>query len=313
MSIGISGFACAVGEDVEKPESVPGFAERWSELMPSTDFAAMGAGTFRRFRRPVLAYVLDCIADVLERTGTEPAEVDRLVLATSDPCLARLDPDLAAAVLLGAGLRSCVPALVSHLQCCSSLDALARAVGMFDDPDVGTVVLVALDFTPDDLARVRSFAVFGDAAAGCLLHRGAPGTVELVAQATAVDPEGLRGQDSFRSRQQAARAALARALRPAGVEPGEVAVVLPSNLFAPLVGVNALAVGLPRDRLHFRTIMERDGHCGNADWLLNLIDRESGEGWEPGSVLLAQSSAPGFSAYATLRAGTRTPRDGGTP
>ena len=114
-------------------------------------------------------------------------------------------PTSPTAVLGALGLVDCVPHFLSFQRCCSSLTALRHGRALFSDPDVTHVLVVALDFTPDDRDRVRSYAVFGDAAASCLLTRRDPGLVRLVSSAIHVDHEGLRGHDSFVSRKRAAR------------------------------------------------------------------------------------------------------------
>jgi hypothetical protein len=63
----------------------------------------MGSGTYRKMTRPIGEYVTECLEQVLAGNNVRPAQVDRLVLSTSDACLARLGPDLAVNVLREAG------------------------------------------------------------------------------------------------------------------------------------------------------------------------------------------------------------------
>lgn len=303
MSAGIGSFSCVAGDVLDEPENIPGFAQRWREILPGTAFEKMGTGTFARLGRPVLDAVADCVGQVLAAAGIGSPEVDRLVLATSDACLARLGADFAAQLLHAAGLISCVPTLLSHRQCCSSIEALRYGWGLLDDPTIEHVVVVAFDFTPDDLDRVRTFAVFGDAAAGCLISRSVrPGSVELLGCATTADFSGMTGEDSFRSRQAAARSAVDRVLDGTGARLSDVAKVFAGNLYAPVATFNALAAGVSREQLCFLATMQRFGHCGNADWLINLADHATNTGLDAGTLYLAQSSAPGFFACALLRA-----------
>ncbi|MEO3787446.1 hypothetical protein ABGB12_29315 [Actinocorallia sp. B10E7] len=300
MTPAIGSFACAFGDLEREPKDIPGFDELWRAQSPDTDFASMGAGTFRTMTRPVGEYVADCVKRVLDDAGVPASEVDRIVFATSDATLARLGRDFAVEVMLGLGLTSAVPAVLSFLQCCSSLEALRYGRQAFDDEDVRHVLVVALDFTPDDAQRVRQFALFSDAVAGCLISRTAGGPLRLLSTAAAVDPEGLAGHDSFVSRQRVARTALAKALAKGGAGLDRVAKVFPTNLYEPLTAFNAMAAGLPRPLLHFTGPMRAYAHCGNCDWIINLADHADGQGLRPGELYLATASAPGFFACGLL-------------
>jgi 3-oxoacyl-[acyl-carrier-protein] synthase III len=249
---------------------------------------------------PVAAYVVDAVGRSLQDAAVDPGDVDHIVFATSDPVLASLSPDFAVGVLEAAGLVDCVPHLMSYQRCCSSLTALRHGRQLFSDPDVRHVMVAALDHTPDDRDRVRSYALFGDAAASCLLSRNRPGLVRLVASAIRVDREGLRGQDTFVSRKKVADAALACVLRVGGRELGQITKVFAANLHKPLTLFNAGSVGLRKDMLHFADTLSAYGHCGNADWMINLVDYHDRFGIRPGETYLAQSLAQGFYACGLL-------------
>ncbi|NUT02809.1 MAG: hypothetical protein HOV76_04970 [Hamadaea sp.] len=302
---GIGSFAYVVGDAEGRPEDIPGFEDLWRAVSPDTAFAAMGTGTYRKMTGPLVPYIVDCVAKVLSTHGVRAGEVDRLVLATSDAVLGLLGRDVAVEVMRAAGLTACVPAIVSLQQCCSSLEALRYAWGLAGaeaGADARNVVLVALDFTPDDRDRVKSFALFGDAVAGCLISRD-HGGLTLAGTGLAADFAGMVGQDTIASRQAVARAALDQAFRQAGRAPGDVTKIFTSSLFAPIVSFNAMAAGQARELLHFQGPMTRYGHCGNADWLINLMDHTDKSGPERGALYLAQASAPGFFACALLEAG----------
>jgi 3-Oxoacyl-[acyl-carrier-protein (ACP)] synthase III. len=218
------------------------------------------------------------------------------VFATSDPTLALLPYDFAGRVLLAVGLDDCVPHVVSFQRCCSSLTALRHGQELFSDPEVTHVVVVAVDFMPHDRDRVRSYAMFGDAAVSCLLTRHHPGLVRLVSSAVKVDPDGLRGHDSFVSRKNVADRTLSAVLRAGGRRQGQIAKVFAANLHKPLTLFNATSVGLLPDTLHFADTLAAYGHCGNADWMINLVDYHERFGIQSGETYLAQSLAPGFYA-----------------
>ncbi|MCD0453401.1 hypothetical protein LO762_30095 [Actinocorallia sp. API 0066] len=302
----IGSFACVFGDLERAPADLPGFADLWRAASPDTDFAAMGCGTFRTMTRPPGEYVADCVKRVLADRGVPAGEVDRVVFATSDATLARLGRDFAVTALTGLGMTAAVPTVLSFRQCCGSLEALRYGWETFADPGVRHVVVVALDFTPDDAERIRQFALFGDAVAGLLISRTAAGPLRLVAATAAVDPDGLAGHDSFVSRQRVARAALDRALDAGGTDVAGIAKAFPTNLYEPLTVFNTMAAGLPRALLHFTEPMRAYAHCGNCDWIINLADYADRHGLRPGERYLALASAPGFFACGLLE-GTGNP------
>lgn len=307
--VGIGWFACAFGDVECKPENIPDFDALWQTVSFGADFAEMGCRSYRKMSGPVAEYVVDAVRRTLQGADASAAEIDHIVVATSDPTLALLPPDFAEDVLLALDLVDCVPHIVSFQRCCSSLTALRFARQLFSDPDVTHVVVVALDFVPEDRDRVRSYAMFGDAAASCLLTRHSPGLVRLVSSAVHVDPDGLRGHDSFMSRKNVADRTLSAVLHTAGRELGQISRVFAANLHTPLMSFNASAVGLRPDTVHFADTLAAYGHCGNGDWMINLADYHDRFGIRPGETYLAQSQAPGFYACGLLE-GSRRSRAG---
>jgi 3-oxoacyl-[acyl-carrier-protein] synthase-3 len=298
--IGIGSFACAFGDVECKPENIPDFETLWETVSPGTDFAEMGCTTYRKMSGPVEDYVVEAVRRTMQDAGATAADIDHLVFTTSDPTLALVPSDFAGRVLLALGLDDCVPHVVSYQRCCSSLTALQHGRRLFADPDVTHVVVVAVDFVPRDRDRVQSYAMFGDAAASCLLTRHDPGLLRLVSAAVKVDPEGLRGRDSFISRKDVADRALAAVLRAGDRQQGQITKVFAANLHKPLTLFNATSVGLLPDTLHFVDTLATYGHCGNADWMINLVDYHERIGIRSGQTYLAQSLAPGFYACGLL-------------
>src|SRR6266550_510819 len=299
-AVGIGSFACGFGDLERKPEDIPGFDALWSAESSDADFATMGCGSFRKMTGPAETYVVDCVRRTLEHHGASPADVDRIVFATTDACLARLGRDFALTVLQTVGLVDCVPVVLSFQQCCSSLAALAYGWELFSDPAVDNVVVVSVDFTTDDSDRVRSFALFSDAAVSCLISRTGESRLRLVSSAVHVDFAGLVGRDSFASRQQVAQASYAAVLRAGGQPLDRVTKIFPTNLYKPVTLFNATVAGIHKSKLHFAETLRAYGHCANCDWMINLVDYESRVGIRPGETYLAQASAPGFFACGLL-------------
>lgn len=291
------GPVAAVLGDLCRPAEIAGFEERWERETSGANPDVMGVGTFSRIDEPLADCIVRSVLGALDAASVLPADLDHLVLSTMDRGLARLDEKLASSVLHRAGLTRCVPVLISHQQCCSSLAALGYASNVVL-ADGGTAVVVAFDQPADDLDRVRPFAFFGDAVTSCVVRAG-DGPVSLHAVEVGVDYPGLIGEDSFASRQAVARSTLGR-LVPAAVDGLAGRPVFSVNLFRPVSMFNATVAGLKHDDLHCEATRAAYGHCGNCDWMLNLA--EYGETRTPSGdrSCLLHASAPGFYGAADI-------------
>lgn len=302
-TIGIGSFTWEPGDIEWKPEQIPGFEDLWQRESGGADFATMGCGTIRKMSAPVERYVIGALRRTLATRDLAAEDVDRIVFATTDACLGLAGRDFVARVFDAVGLVRCVPVVVSFQQCCSSVTALAYGRELFADPAVRTVVVVAFDLTSDDSDRVRSFALFGDGVATCVLSRDDDSGLRLVASAVRVDYEGLLGRDSMTSRQIVAREALGTVLGAGGRALDEVTKVFPTNLYKPLTSFSTAVAGIHKTKLHFVDTLEAFGHCGNCDWMLNLVDYRDTTGLQPGGVYLALASAPGLFGCCLLEHG----------
>jgi 3-oxoacyl-[acyl-carrier-protein] synthase III len=298
-SVGLGSFACVLGDEKAEPTSVPGFEEAWAAASSGAAFDSMGVSTFRRMSGPFGPYLVEAVRTTLADAGTDPADVDHIVFATTDAGLGRAGPDLVRDTLGVLGLVRALPVMISYQQCCSSLGALRYAHDLFADPGVGTVVLVSFDLVLDDTDRMRPFAFMSDSVASCVLRRGA-GELVLRAAAVGVDHSGLTFDDSFASRQRVARDTLGSVFERSGAGHEDVVKVFPTNLYLPLAVFNASVAGIHKNKLHFVDSLRDNAHCGNSDWMVNLMDYRTTVGWRSGERFLAQASAPGFYACGLL-------------
>ena len=296
----IGAFAAELGDLERKPDDLPGFGALWQAVSSGADFPTMGCGTFRRMSGPVKRYVAETVTRTLSEGGRAAKDIDRIVFATTDGCLQTIGRDFIVEILQALGLVRCVPVLLSFQQCCSSVSALSYAWNLFSDPEVRNAVVVAFDSTANDADRVRPFALFGDGVTSCLVSRDGDSGLRLVSSAVRVDFDGLLGRDSIRSRQEAAQEALSTVLAAGATSLDEVAMVFPTNLFMPLTLFNTAVVGVRKTKLHFTETLRHFGHCGNCDWMLNLMSYRDAVGLHPGERYLLQASAPGFIAWGLL-------------
>jgi 3-oxoacyl-[acyl-carrier-protein] synthase-3 len=301
-SASIDSCAFIVGDFEGEASSVGNFDELWKAAAPGTDFSAMGCNQYRKMSGPIEQYVIACAQQTLIKHGILAEEVDRVVFSMMDATLSLLGPGFVAEVLDSLGMVRCLPSVLSFQQCCSSISALAYCRQMLLDEEVENVMLIALDFRIDDEERVRSFALFGDAVASCMVSRDPTRGMKLLSSCVAMDHDGLLGRDSFVSRQKVARDTFGKALQRAAVQADDVVRVFPTNLFVPLTQFNAAAAGIQKPKLHFSKTLAEYGHCGNCDWLMNLDDYRHSIGMEVGKVFVALATAPGFFACAVLSA-----------
>jgi N-acetylglutamate synthase-like GNAT family acetyltransferase len=298
--VSIGSFACLAGDAERDAHSISEFDQLWGAVAPGADFDTMGCNSFREMSAPVEDYVVDCVKQTLAKHKVEPMEVDHIVFSMMDATLGLLGEDFVARVLDSIGMVGCIPAVLSYQQCCGSLAALTYGWQLFADEEVQNVLVVSLDFRSEDKDRVRSFALLGDAVTTCMIGRRPDQGFRLLASSVGVDHDGMMGRDSFGSRQKVARASLEKASRAAGVPIADVVRVFPTNLFKPLAQFNAAAAGIEKGKLHFSDTLERYGHCGNSDWMMNLVDYERSVGIGVGEPYLALASAPGFFACSLL-------------
>jgi hypothetical protein len=155
----------------------------------------------------------------------------------------------------------------------------------------------------DDAERIKPFALFGDAVASCVLSREVGEELAFVSYSVNLDFSGLVGRDSFESRETVAARTLSQALDQGGARIAEIEKFFSTNVFKPLALFNADICKIPRARLYIETLRER-AHCGNCDWLINLLHYRERSGWMRGKKYLIQSPAPGFFACALLEAPT---------
>lgn len=297
----LSAFACVFGDRERTPETIADHAAICAARGLGLGLGALGGKTFWQMTAPVETYVARCVAATLVASGVAATDVQHVVFATMDKNLRHLDQDFARKVLGDVGLINSMPALVSMQQCASSLGAVDHARRLFTDPGVEHALVVALDFVVDDAERIQPFALFGDAVTSCLLSRGAAGGLAVLAYGANMDFSGLVGRDNFETRKKLVVATLARVLEQGGTRLDQVERCFTTNFFKPVALFNAGVCGVQRKQLCIDTLPTR-AHCGNCDWMVNLVHHREQVGLVPGAKYLAQAFAPGFFGCVLLEA-----------
>ncbi|MCY1079426.1 hypothetical protein [Archangium lansingense] len=259
----------------------------------------MGCRTFWQMTQPIESYVGRCVSQSIAGSGVSPKSVNYIVFSTMDNNLRHLDVNFARNILEELGLVNCVPVFVSMQQCASSLAALNYARGLFLDPNVNHVLVVAFDFVVEDADRIQPFALFGDAVTSCMMVRGAETGLSLLSYGVNMDFAGLLGRDNFESRKRLVLTTQDGALKESSTHLDDVEMCFSTNFYKPISLFNAGVSGIKRNRLCVETLNTR-AHCGNCDWMLNLMHYQECVGLTRGKKYLVQAFAPGFFACGLL-------------
>lgn len=299
--VSVVGLACEPGDLQRTPETIENFSQLCADRGLSLSLTTMGCGTFFQMTKPVAGYVVRAARQTLRASGTPAAAVDAVVFATTDQNLRALDEGFTRQVLQEVELTNATPTLVSFRQCASSLAALEYGAKSFHDERTQNVLLVAFDFVAEDADRIKPFALFGDAVTSCMLKREPAAGLRLISCSINVDFAGLTGRDSFQSREQAASATLDSVLAEGRATKAEIEKVFSTNVYKPLAMFGADICRIPRARLYMETLREL-AHCGNCDWMLNLLHYQERHGITAGKKYVVQAPTPGFFACALLEA-----------
>lgn len=300
--VNLGAISCAFGAVKRNFESIENLEDVLVEHKIPMSLAVMGCGTFYQSEVPVDPLINEAIAGSLSAASLEPEAVTHVILATSDNHLQQLDNDLGARVLLAGGLTRALPILTSMQKCASSIIALDLAAKLVAGKEDASALVVGFDVIGDhDAERVKPFALFGDAAACCVVSSNKPLEFQFECVGADVDLQGLTYQDTMESRKNAARNAISAVTQTSGLALDQIVACFSTNLFKPVALFNANISGLKPAQLALPTAITH-AHCGNADWMINLASYSRNTGLKPGAHYVAQSFAPGFAACALLRA-----------
>jgi 3-oxoacyl-[acyl-carrier-protein] synthase-3 len=290
-----------LGADDADHATIPGLHARARDLRMAPDARAWGWGRIRRARQSRAQLAVDSGSVTLAAADVDPASIDLLVLcSTHFPHGAEPQGRFMEAILTGLKLSNAEFAGVTMNRCANLVVALHLVRSLVASGLHRRVLVVTTDRVVDEAARMEGFALFSDGAASCLVladGSGRPG-YHLVASATATDAASLGSSSEISPA--LARQVSQRLLSPLGLAVADVAGLLHSNVFTPILVMSELQAGFTQDQLYTRNIT-RVGHCFAADPLINLVDQaDAGLLREHGYYMLA-SSVPGTRAGVLLR------------
>lgn len=195
------------------------------------------------------------------------------------------------AAAIGLGQQACTSMLGSI--------RIARAL-LRDEPELGRILCVSADRFPQGAEYEQAYNLISDGAAACvvsLVPRGyrvvACHQLTNGALAQATDDETVGTYFSYTAR------LLRETLAKAGLAPGQIDWVVPQNTHVKAWTILARLLGLPEERVFFRTIGEI-GHVISADNVANLIALERDVAVSPGARLLLPMAGFGLNWQAVI-------------
>ncbi|MFF4948035.1 3-oxoacyl-ACP synthase [Streptomyces chattanoogensis] len=290
-----------LGEIGQDHHEIPGFAARAREYGMQPDARLWGWGKVHRTEKPLEELVVETGKTVLaggrRDTGTgkpaiAPADVDFLVLcSTQFPGNAHTHGRFMETVMGGLGLDCAFLGLTLN-RCTNLVTGLGVAEAFVRTGTYRNILVITADRCATESARMENFALFSDGAAGCLVT-AQPGDYEILGSAGAQDNQALDWHHDISA--DLSRQVNDTLLTRHGLTPGDLAGVLHTNLYTPVVVMKERLAGFTLGQLD-TTNTARTGHCFAADPLINLADRRT----EPGGYYLLAASVPGSRAAMLL-------------
>jgi 3-oxoacyl-[acyl-carrier-protein] synthase-3 len=290
VPVSVLGTAYELGEYQADYREAHQFTEKIARYEMLDDPAAWGWGRFFRSRRGQAELAVASARRTLTMAGCTGADIDAVILCAAQfPSQVDCHARYCRTVLTELGLGRAFMIGVTLGQCNTMLSAVHLADRLVASQAYGNVLVIASDQVADEEERFQQFALFSDGAASCLVT-SRPGGLAIRATASALDPSALDTAGRVSGR--LGRTAMNAITQQSGVTAGQISVVLPPNLFTPVIRMSEGQSGFRPDQLYLRNITDR-GHCFSADPFVNLADHQSANLTRPGDYVLLTSSVPG--------------------
>ena len=195
-------------------------------------------------------------------------------------------------------LDRAVPYGATLNRCATLLSGLTIAEALVASGRHRAVLVAAADKVERPEERLRSFAVFSDGAASCVLAAEGPGEYTFVASAAAVERAGMTPEGEVSS-DLICRVHVDLKDR-IGVAVQDIRRLAHNNLFRPIVMMKEQQAGFRPDQLYLDNI-GRIGHVFASDPMINLVDLTDVGAVDSGDVVALGSSVSGARFCALLR------------
>jgi 3-oxoacyl-[acyl-carrier-protein] synthase-3 len=300
VQVSIRGADYELGEHEIDHRDVRRFAEKIAEYQMVDDAGVWGWGRFFASTRDRAELAVASARRSLAKADRSAADVDAVILCAAEfPVGVAAHAGYCRAVLAALDLGHAFVVGVTLGRCTTMLSAIQLAHGLVAGQVYRNVLVIASDRITDEEDRFQNFAFFSDAAASCVITAAPGGELAIRATAFVLDVPAL--DSSARVDARLGRTSIDAITDRSAVSAREIALVLPSNLFVPIVRMNERQSGFRPDQLYLRNIAER-GHCFSADAIVNLVDSRPADGWRAGDHLLLTSTVPGARVSILLTA-----------
>ncbi len=286
------------------------------------DLSAWSTGErMRRFLAEAMPLGKDALSSALADAGTDPSEVDELVVVS---CTGYATPGLDVLLARDLGFRPDAQRLhIGHMGCYAALPALATAADAATARDhrvaLLSVELTSLHIQPptNDVEQMVAHSLFADAAAAVVVDPGeAAAGFEVVDLAARTDTSraDLMSWDvtdlGFRMRlsprvplvlREHVADTVVELLARHGLRREDVGAWAVHPGGPRIVDVVAERLGLPDEALaDSRAVLAAHGNCSSATVLLILERLRAEQRVEPGEHVVALAFGPGLTLYAAL-------------
>jgi len=249
-------------------------------------------------------------ANALKDADLSPTDIDLLVLCTSTPDQ-RL-PATSAVVQSALGLKC--GAFDVNAVCAGFTYGYVTAYGLMNAPSgPDRVLLIGADALSPlvDWTDRGTAILFGDGAAAVVLEKheqgellafdlGADGNLQSILYCDHDGQIQMEGREVFKKAVRAVTQSVENVLQKAGVEPGEVDVVLPHQANIRIIDAVAQRIGIDMDRNV--TVLETTGNTSGASIPLAMAKANEEGLLEPGKLVLMAGFGAGMAwASAVVR------------
>ncbi len=283
-----------LGERRRKAADIEGLSAFFEASQMIDDLALWGLDSFYSSDRAAASLGIESARETLRLAGLSAGNISALLV-----CATQLEGDTEAHAVLvrqyleGLGLDHDV--FVSGItlgRCTCLLSGLRLAEALVRSAMHDNVLVIAADRFEHDHERLKTFALFSDGAASCIVARSDTGRggYRIVDSAFASETGAMAETGQISA--DLARRVTGRLTEGSKLAPQQIDAVMPNNIYRPVVAMKEQQGGTAHDRLFLDNIADK-AHCFGADPIINLVDRERREGFETGALIMLASSVPG--------------------
>jgi 3-oxoacyl-[acyl-carrier-protein] synthase-3 len=288
MPVYLTGAHYVLGELESDYTSITDLAARVAEFKMAHSPQLWGWGKVYRTSRSLDQLAIDTGRASLASAGIDAADIDAVVLCcTWMPASANDHGAFVQSLLRGIGLGDIPVYGQSFNRCVNLLTGIDVAHAMAKSARYRKILVITTDRIFDEAERLVSYAIFSDGAASCVATTDQPTDGFVIhGCATAQHADSLESTKEISS--DLAREVNEKLLAPLEMKTGDLAALMHSNIFKPLLIMKERQAGFTTDQLHPEHIA-RFGHCFAADPLISLVERPI----ESNQFCLLASSVPG--------------------